>query len=125
MHVGEVVGSSVEPGLRASLRDAVAHELRRQGAEGPRALRVELMSVEQSPVALTSGGQGMVVTRMELRVYDPARTECEVRVSVNAPWSLGQGPEEARRDRAWASHELAEVAAQQAISRFMGNEACR
>jgi hypothetical protein len=125
VHVGDVTGSSVEPGLRASLRDSVAHEVRRLGAEGPRALRVELLAVEQSPVALTPGGEGMVVTRMDLRVHDPARTACDVMVSVQAPWSLGQGPEDARRDRAWAVRELSAVAARQAVARFMGNEACR
>ncbi len=125
VHVGEVTGSSVEPGIRASLRDAVAQAVRRQGAEGPRALRVELLAVEQSPVALTSGGEGMVVTRLEIRLHDPARTACDVRVSVQAPWSLGQVPEDARRDRGRTAHELAEAAARQAMSRFMGNEACR
>jgi len=125
VHVGEVTGSSVEPGLRASLRDAIARAVRRQGAEGPRALHVELLAVEQAPVALTARGDGMVVTRIDLRVYDPARTSCDVRVSVNAPWALGQNPEESRGDRAWAARDLADEAAQQAMSRLVGNEACR
>lgn len=125
VHVGDVVGSSVEPGMRAAVRDALASAIREVGALGPRPLHVELLSVEQEPGALTEDGHGVMVTRLDLRVHDPARSECEARVQVQGPWDLGPGPQEARSARASMATSLADQAGQQALTLLMGNPACR
>ena len=125
MHVGGVVGSSVEPGMRAAVRDSVALAIREAGAFGPRPLELELMSVRQEPGALTETGQGVMVTRLDLRVHDPARRGCEAQVSVRGPWDMGRGPQEARGSRASMGATVADLAGPQVVALLVGNPACR
>lgn len=125
VHVGDVVGTTVEPGMRAAVRDSVALAIREYGVSGPRPLQVDLVSSAQAPGALAEGGGGVMVATLDLRVHDPAREGCEARVTVRGPWSLGRDPQGARGERALTSTSLAEQAANQAVSLLMGNPACR
>ena len=126
LSVGPVDGSTVEPGLRAALRQELTRALRDRGVQpGGRTVQLTLTDVGHGPSAAVGdvvAWTGHVVA--EVRI--PSRPSCALTVEGRRTWTLGPGsPADASARRAEAITVLAREAGERAADALLGDPLCR
>jgi len=129
MTVGPVQGVAVEPGLRATLEDAMVLATRRRGIPtgGPE-VGVTIMTSEDFAEVSFGGAGGAVAWTAILAVAAeiPTRPGCRVEASGRRSWNLPPGaPAQTPAARAEAHRALAEEVADRIVDALLATPECR
>jgi len=128
MTVGAVQGVSVEPGLRASLEDAMVVAVRRRGipAGGPEVDLTILTSEDVAEASLGVGGTVAWTALLAVAAEIPSRPGCRVEVSGRRTWGLPpDAPTGTPAARAECHQRLAEEVADRLVDSLLAAPECR
>jgi len=126
MSVGAVEGATVEPGLRAAVRQELTRALRDRGVvAGGRTVNVTLTDVGHGPTASLDRVVAWTA-HITAEVAIPSRPDCFLTVEGRRTWTLGPGtPGDSAARRAEAISVLAQEAGERAADALLGEPLCR
>ncbi len=126
LSVGQVTGTTVEPGVRAASLDALARQLRWLRVPAGPALDLQVVRIEHQPVASTVAGAEMWSSRLTLELLVEERRDCVVEVTRERTWQAAPSePAVAAQQRAAAVATLAEQTVVAGLDVLLGSPACR
>lgn len=125
---GEVLGATVEPGVRAGVASSVAAALTARGVAPGAPIDCDVVASQVARAAVPSGSAGTVAweARVSLRAEVAARPGCAAEVEAVAVWvQPSEDAASAAATRAAATDEAARRAAERVVDVLVGRGACR
>jgi len=126
---GRVLGTTVEPGLRTVIADALVRRLAADGAVGRLEVNVSVHEVTHQPVsAVNLEGLGAAAweSSLGLRFSVEGRPTCAVRIRRTLTWTTHpDDPVGAGEARAVALAQMVAQGVTQGLDRMRGDGACR
>jgi hypothetical protein len=125
---GDVLGATVEPGVRAGVASAVAATLAARGVPAGAPIDCDIVASQLARAAVPAGSAGTVAweARVSVRAEVAARPGCATEVEAVAVWvQPSDDAASAAAARLAATDEAARRAAERAVEVLVGRSACR